>query len=67
MDQVLALLGHRPIKVTERHYAPRTKARQDQMERRVMKSWEDDRLIVTTGIEATGKGTSAVRKNAMVN
>jgi integrase len=46
IDQVSALLGHSSIKVTERHYAPWVKARQEQMEANVMRSWERDPLIV---------------------
>jgi integrase len=67
IDQVSALLGHSSIKVTERHYAPWIKARQEQMESSVIKSWENDPLIVTTKTEATGKGTPEVRENALVN
>jgi integrase/recombinase XerD len=46
IDQVSALLGHCSIKVTERHYAPWVKARQEQMEANVIRSWQKDPLIV---------------------
>jgi integrase len=46
IDQVSALLGHSSIKVTERHYAPWVKARQEQLEANVIRSWEGDPLIV---------------------
>ena len=46
IEQVSALLGHSSIKVTEQHYAPWVKARQDQMEASVIRSWERDPLIV---------------------
>jgi integrase/recombinase XerD len=39
LDQVSLLLGHRSIKVTERHYNPFCKARQDMLDEAVMKSW----------------------------
>jgi hypothetical protein len=46
IDQVSVLLGHSSIKVTEKHYAPWVKARQDQMDASVIHSWEEDPLIV---------------------
>jgi integrase/recombinase XerD len=39
LDQVSLLLGHSSIKVTERHYAPFVKARQQQLEASVRKAW----------------------------
>jgi integrase len=36
---VSTLLGHRSIKVTERHYSPWVKARQDQLETEVRRIW----------------------------
>jgi integrase/recombinase XerD len=32
LDQVSFLLGHQSIKVTEKHYSPWVKARQEQLE-----------------------------------
>jgi site-specific recombinase XerD len=39
LDQVSILLGHTTIKTTEKHYSPWVKARQDQLEASVAKSW----------------------------
>lgn len=39
LDQVSKLLGHRSIKVTEKHYSPWIRARQDQLEASVKKAW----------------------------
>ena len=39
LDQVGALLGHQSIKVTEKHYAPWVKARQEQLEVAVRKTF----------------------------
>lgn len=39
LDQVSILLGHSSIKITEKHYAPWVKARQEQLEQSVQKSW----------------------------
>jgi integrase/recombinase XerD len=41
LEQVSVLLAHKSIKVTEKHYAPWVKSRQEQLEKSVMKSWED--------------------------
>ena len=39
IDQVSLLLGHSSVKVTEKHYAPFVKARQEQLENSVKLSW----------------------------
>jgi hypothetical protein len=44
-------LGHSSIKVTEKHYAPWVKARQEQLEADVVRIWERD---------AVAKGTPQV-------
>jgi len=36
---VSKLLGHSSIKVTERHYSPWVKARQDQLETEIRRIW----------------------------
>ncbi|MGC9997195.1 MAG: site-specific integrase [Terriglobia bacterium] len=67
LEQVAALLGHSSIKMTERHYSPWVKARQDQMEASVIHSWELDPLIVKQPPAATGKGTPEVHEKKLVN
>lgn len=39
IDQVSILLGHSSVKITEKSYAPWVKARQEQLEAAVMKTW----------------------------
>jgi integrase/recombinase XerD len=39
VEDVAVLLGHASIRVTEQHYAPWVKVRQDRLEHAVMKSW----------------------------
>lgn len=39
IDQVSVLLGHSSVKITERSYAPWVKARQEQLEAAVTKTW----------------------------
>ena len=51
IDQVSILLGHKSVKITEKHYAPWVKARQDQLEKSVRAAWRSGgsgirRLIV---------------------
>jgi integrase/recombinase XerD len=42
IDQVSLLLGHSSVKVTEKHYAPFVKARQEQLAQSARKAWETD-------------------------
>jgi len=67
LEQVAALLGHSSIKVTERHYAPWVKVRQDQMEASVIRSWEHDPLIVQQPQSQTKGGTPQVQVRQLVN
>ena len=39
IDQVSVLLGHKSVKITEKHYAPWVKARQNQLEKAVQMAW----------------------------
>jgi hypothetical protein len=54
------------IKVTEQHYAPWVKARQDQMEASVIRSWERDPLIVSQQ-QASMKHPQKISAREMVN
>jgi integrase len=47
LERVGALLGHRSVNVTEKHYAPWVSARQEQLEGDVRRTWETDLLIAT--------------------
>ena len=40
MEHVSVLLGHSSIKVTEKHYSPWVRARQEQLEADVRRTWE---------------------------
>jgi hypothetical protein len=40
MDRVSALLGQSNIKVTEKHYSPWARARQEQLEADVRRTWD---------------------------
>lgn len=51
MDRVSVLLGHQSIRVTERHYAPWTRSRQEQIEADLTRAWSRDpvALLETKG------------------
>jgi integrase/recombinase XerD len=65
IDQVAMLLGHSSIKVTEKHYSAWVKARQDQVDASVIRSWEEDPLIVQQRQPLT-KGTKKVHGDMLV-
>jgi integrase len=39
-NKVSILLGHASVRVTEKHYSPWVRARQDQLEKSVQSAWE---------------------------
>jgi integrase/recombinase XerD len=47
LDQVSLLLGHSSIKITEKHYAPFVKARQQQLEASAQMAWHTARPLQT--------------------
>jgi len=55
LERVSVLLGHSSIKVTERHYAPWIRARQEQLESDLERSWARDPIVL-----AATKGTPEV-------
>jgi integrase len=48
LEQVSMLLGHKSVKITEKHYAPWVKARQEQMEQNVRKAWGSNVATIGT-------------------
>src|SRR5208283_1252187 len=56
LEQVAMLLGHKSVKITEKHYAPWVKARQEQLAVNVRKSWN----VLNAGNQ-TGKRKSPKR------
>jgi len=59
MDRVSVLLGHSSIKVTEKHYSPWVRARQEQLEADVRRAWEAIPLL-----SGQTKGTPEVHEKA---
>jgi integrase len=54
IDQVSLLLGHSSVKITEKHYAPFVKARQEQLENSVKLSWQAQREWLTQSASPAG-------------
>lgn len=48
LEHVSVLLGHSSIKITERHYAPWVRERQEQMEADVRRAWRADPILNRT-------------------
>jgi integrase/recombinase XerD len=49
LDRVSVLLGHSSIRITERHYAPWTRSRQEQIENDLVAAWKRDPVILASG------------------
>jgi integrase len=47
IERVSVLLGHQSIRVTERHYAPWTKSRQEQLECDLKRAWSEDPVAIS--------------------
>jgi integrase/recombinase XerD len=45
IERVSKLLGHKSVAITEKHFAPWNRARQQQAEVDVMRSWENDPVL----------------------
>jgi len=52
LEQVSILLGHKSVKITEKHYAPWVKARQEQLEQNVRKAWGSSLTSIDTAKNA---------------
>jgi integrase/recombinase XerD len=63
LDRVSVLLGHSSIRITERHYAPWTRSRQEQIEADLKAAWSNDPVVLTDG-----KGTPEMQgKTGQIN
>ena len=51
IERVSVLLGHQSVRITEKHYAPWVRSRQEQLEADLVSAWSKDPLIV---LEAQG-------------
>jgi len=48
LERVSVLMGHFTVKITERHYAPWVRERQEQMEADVRRAWKVDAILNRT-------------------
>jgi integrase/recombinase XerD len=62
LDRVSVLLGHSSIRITERHYAPWTGSRQEQIEADLKAAWSNDPVVLSDG-----KGTELAGKTGQIN
>jgi hypothetical protein len=63
IERVSVLLGHQSVRITERHYSPWVRARQEQLEQDLKRVWEQDPVAL---LET--KGTPEVHdKNKRIN
>jgi hypothetical protein len=46
IERVSILLGHQSVRITEKHYAPWVRSRQDQLEADLESAWKRDPLIL---------------------
>jgi integrase len=46
MERVSILLGHESVRITEKHYAPWVRARQEQLEADLTNAWSRDSFLV---------------------
>jgi integrase/recombinase XerD len=47
IERVSVLLGHQSVRITEKHYSPWVRSRQEQLEADVQRAWASDPLIMT--------------------
>jgi integrase len=65
IDRVSLLLGHSSVKVTERHYAPFVKERQQQLEVYARLAWDDSGVETANlqGVPSTGSKPAPAQVN----
>jgi len=52
IERVSVLLGHRRVRITEKHYSPWVRARQEQLEADLVRTWESDPVLGFAGTPA---------------
>jgi integrase/recombinase XerD len=63
LERVSVLLGHQSVRITERHYSPWVRSRQEQLEADLQRAWSDDPVALMQT-----KGTREVhRKEERIN
>ena len=49
IERVSVLLGHQSVRITEKHYAPWVRSRQEQLEADLARAWSRDPLVLSRG------------------
>jgi integrase len=49
VERVSVLLGHQSVRITEKHYAPWVRSRQEQLEADLARAWSRDPLVLSNG------------------
>jgi integrase/recombinase XerD len=62
IERVSVLLAHQSIRVTERHYAPWTRSRQDQLEADLTRAWSQDPVVLEESLGTNQVQTARVRQ-----
>jgi len=68
IERVSILLGHQSTRITEKHYAPWVRSRQDQLEADLTNAWSRDPLVhLQSGVHQryTGSGVPATHSRSM--
>jgi integrase/recombinase XerD len=47
IERVAILLGHQSVRITEKHYSPWIRSRQEQLEADVQRAWAEDPVIAS--------------------
>lgn len=56
IERVSVLLGHKSVRITEKHYSPWVRARQEQLEADLVRTWDSDPVLGLAGTpEVHGK------------
>jgi len=63
LERVSILLGHQSVKITEKHYSPWIRERQEQAEADVRRTWLQDPIALMEPVPET-KGTPEVHRKA---
>lgn len=65
LERVGIMLGHSSIRITERHYSPWVRERQEQAEADVRRAWTRDSLVILENANldsASERGTQQVHE-----
>jgi len=57
LDRVSILLGHRNVRITEKHYSAWVRERQDQLEADVQRAWSEDPVALIQGTQRVHEKT----------